>query len=192
MKLVYRLVRVMAMKMPVVPPSQVELWQRVAAQGRLQELLGKVPEPTARGKYLHWDKLRHLTPPEGLTHHDWWLALKIRRKGSNSIPLRDKSGANFTFNMVDPLLECMHRDGFSIAHGDIQQPEPVTNPATRDRYLVRSLLEESITSSQLEGASTTREVAKKMIREGRAPRDRSERMIFNNYRTMQHILEHQR
>jgi Fic family protein len=28
-----------------------------------------------------------------------------------------------------------------------------------------------------------------MIREGRAPRDRSERMIFNNYRTMQHILE---
>jgi Fic family protein len=28
-----------------------------------------------------------------------------------------------------------------------------------------------------------------MIREGRAPRDRSERMIANNYRTMQHILE---
>jgi len=178
----------MAMKMPVVPPSQVELWQRVAAQGRLQELLGKVQESTVHGEYLHWDKLRHLTPPEGLTHHDWWLALKIRRKGSNSIPLRDKSGANFTFNMVDPLPRCMHYVDSTVQRVS-RQPEPLTNPATRNRYLVRSLIEESITSSQLEGASTTRDVAKKMIREGRAPRDRSERMIFNNYRTMRHILE---
>jgi Fic family protein len=54
---------------------------------------------------------------------------------------------------------------------------------------VRSLIEESTTSSQLEGASTTREVAKQMIREGRKPRDRSERMILNNYRTMQRIIE---
>lgn len=38
-------------------------------------------------------------------------------------------------------------------------------------------------------ASTTTAVANKMIREGRRPRDRSERMIFNNYRTMKHIHE---
>ena len=55
--------------------------------------------------------------------------------------------------------------------------------------MLRSLIEESITSSQLEGAHTTREVAKKMIQEGRDPRDRGERMILNNYRTMQHILD---
>jgi Fic family protein len=48
-------------------------------------------------------------------------------------------------------------------------------------------MEEAITSSQLEGAATTREVAKEMIREGRQPRDRSERMILNNYLTMQRI-----
>jgi Fic family protein len=188
MKLVYRLVRVTAMKMPAVPPSQVELWQEVAAQGCFQEILDKVPEPTVRGKYLHWDKLRHLTPPEGLTHLDWWFALKIRRKGSKPIALEDKSGANFSFNMVDPLPERMHRVD-SLAHGVIQQPEPITNPGTRESYRIRSLIEESITSSQLEGASTTRDIAKKMIREGRAPRDRSERMIFNNYRTMRHIRE---
>jgi Fic family protein len=100
----------------------------------------------------------------------------------------DKSGANFRFNLVDPLPESMHHVD-SLAHGVISQTEPVTNPATRGSYRVRSLIEESITSSQLEGASTTSEVAKKMIREGRAPRDRSERMIFNNYRTMQQVLE---
>ena len=66
-------------------------------------------------------------------------------------------------------------------------PEPIANQATRDQYVMRSLIEESITSSQLEGASTTRDVAKRMIREGREPRDRNERMILNNYRTMQKI-----
>jgi len=48
-------------------------------------------------------------------------------------------------------------------------------------------MEEAITSSQLEGAVTTREVAKEMIRTGRKPRDTSEQMILNNYATMQRI-----
>jgi hypothetical protein len=39
----------------------------------------------------------------------------------------------------------------------------------------------------LEGAVTTREVAKEMIRSGRKPRDNSEQMILNNYVTMQRI-----
>lgn len=50
-------------------------------------------------------------------------------------------------------------------------------------------MEEAITSSQLEGAVTTREVAKEMIRTGRKPRDTSEQMILNNYVTMQRIRE---
>jgi Fic family protein len=66
-------------------------------------------------------------------------------------------------------------------------PEPITNPQTKDKYLIRSLMEEAITSSQLEGAATTREVAKEMIRTGRPPRDKDEQMIFNNFVTMQRI-----
>ena len=104
------------------------------------------------------------------------------------IPLTDKSGSHFTFNLPDPLPQWMHHVD-SLTHGVIRQPAPVIDRETKDSYLVRSLIEESITSSQLEGASTTRAVAKRMIREGRSPRNRSEKMIFNNYRTMQHILE---
>ena len=66
-------------------------------------------------------------------------------------------------------------------------PEQITNPDTRDQYYVNSLVREAITSSQLEGAATTRVVAKEMIRTGRAPRDKSEQMILNNFRTMQQI-----
>jgi Fic family protein len=69
-------------------------------------------------------------------------------------------------------------------------PELVTNSPTRDRYLVSSLIEESITSSQLEGAATTHKVAKEMLRQGRNPRTRGEQMIYNNYAAMQFIRKH--
>ena len=71
----------------------------------------------------------------------------------------------------------------------VEIPEQVTSAEHRDRYVVRSQMEEAITSSQLEGAATTREVARKMLAENRKPRDRSERMIVNNYVTMRQILE---
>ncbi len=73
------------------------------------------------------------------------------------------------------------------ASGAIQGSDQVTDPQTRDTYLIKSLVEESITSSQLEGASTTREVAKDMLQRGRPPRDRSEQMIYNNYQAMRSI-----
>ena len=68
-------------------------------------------------------------------------------------------------------------------------PEPIANTQTKDKYQIRSLMEEAITSSQLEGAATTREAAKEMIRTGRPPRDTDEQMILNNFVTMQRITK---
>src|SRR5580658_9702561 len=68
--------------------------------------------------------------------------------------------------------------------------EVVTADAqARERYLVNSLMEEAIRSSQLEGATTTRRIAKELLRTGRAPKDRSERMILNNYRALQYMRD---
>lgn len=104
------------------------------------------------------------------------------------LPLVDKAGRPFVYTLPDVVLqelENVNRD----ASGEIRIGEEVTNPATRDRYVVSSLIEEAIKSSQLEGATTTRVVAKEMIRSGRPPRDHNERMIFNNYRAMRFIGE---
>jgi len=156
---------------------------------RLFEILQSVSRPTEDERYLHWDELRHRKPPDSMTHEEWWLGLKCRRQtGSRSIPLKDASGQRFYFNVPDLVADLLHqidRGGGTV----IEIPEQVTNAELRDRYVVRSLMEEAITSSQLEGAATTREVAKKMLAEGRKPRDRSERMIVNNYVTMRHVLE---
>ena len=178
------------MRIPETPPRDQELWERALADPAvLRGIFQSVPEPLVSGKYLHWDKLKYHAPPQGLGHHEWWLGLRLRRQAlEKNVPLLDKSGANFHFCLIDPLQEDMHYID-SLSHGTIQMPEQVTSHETKNRYIVRSLIEESITSSQLEGASTTREVAREMIRQGRPPRDRSERMILNNYRTMLRIGE---
>src|SRR3989344_1299016 len=54
----------------------------------------------------------------------------------------------------------------------------------RESFITRGVMEEAIASSQLEGANTTRRVAKQMLREGRKPRNKSEQMIVNNYQAM--------
>ena len=77
-----------------------------------------------------------------------------------------------------------------MSHGWIgTAAEGVANTDTRNQFIVNSLIQEAITSSQLEGASTTRAVAAKMIRAGRRPRDRSEQMILNNYLAMEAIRQ---
>lgn len=138
-------------------------------------------------KYLHWDKLIRYTPPANLTHEEWWFGLKVNRNSLyKNTPTVDKYGQPFKFLVTDPIPEQLHHIDLS-AGGRIGVPAPVTNPETKDQYYVSSLIEEAITSSQLEGATTTREVAKEMIRAARPPRDRSERMILNNFLTMKQI-----
>lgn len=133
--------------------------------------------------------MRHRKPPPSISSEQWWFAIKLRRKPAlRNIPLLDKKGLPFEFSVPDSVVEQLHHIDRG-AGGLIGTLEPVTSPQTRDRYLIRSLIEESITSSQLEGAVTTREVAKQMLSSGRKPRDKSERMILNNYSTMRRIRE---
>jgi Fic family protein len=138
-------------------------------------------------KYLHWDELWVREPPTGLSREEWWFLFKLQRQSlKQNIPLMDKSGALMTLVMSPTILQNLHEIDMR-AGGQIRMPEPVTNPDTKDAYYVSSLVEEAITSSQLEGATTTRRVAKEMLQTGRAPQDRSERMILNNFLTMRKI-----
>jgi len=154
----------------------------------MAKVFAKVGEPSVDGKYIHWEGLRHREPPKGLDHLGWWFGLKLRRQASEKpVPLTDAGGTPFAFNLSDPLPECLHESD-SGARGSIGALEPISNRDNRDQYVTRSSIEESITSSLLEGASATRDIAKAMIREAREPRDRGERMILNNYLTMQEVV----
>lgn len=180
------------MQLPVMPPSFEALWKATFEQG--PEVFMRVTTGTSdvdtQGRYLHWDKLRHLPAPNGLTSEQWWFGIKLaRRKNLKPIALFDRNGNPFLYGLpaqVQKELHWLDRH----ASGSIQAEEAITNPQMRTTFLIRSLIEESINSSQLEGASTTQNIAKEMIRQSREPRDKSERMILNNYVAMKFIREH--
>ncbi len=172
------------MKVPRTPPSLGSITEKLGPQGVLRLLN---IEPLQQGRYLHWDELRHRPVPEGLDHESWWAGIKIARQASSRpLPLIDKQGRAMSFATPDLVLKALHEIDRQAA-GEIVMDHPIVSGEDRNRYLINSLIEEAITSSQLEGASTTREVAKDMLRSGRKPRDASERMILNNYRVMQQI-----
>ncbi|MBN1804887.1 MAG: Fic family protein [Sedimentisphaerales bacterium] len=176
------------MKMPKKPPDIGTIWEQIKDDRYLaSKILGERFSLSVGGKYLHWDKLIYHRPPKDLTHEQWWFTLKMQRRNLfKQVPLNDKNGELFNFLEVDPIPETLHEIDQG-AGGFIQMQKQITNPDTKDQYYISSLIQEAITSSQLEGAATTRRVAKEMIKTGRPPRDKSERMILNNYKTMQQI-----
>ncbi len=178
------------MHKPVPPPRFQDLFATVTTDPeKFKDLITRVPRTGSRDRYLPWDEFRRRPTPDGISHEEMWFVVKLARMTmQRTLPLEDQNGDAFTYAVPDEVLrgiEAINRD----ASGHIAISEQVTNPTTRDRYVVSSLIEEAITSSQLEGAATTRRVAKDMIRSGRAPRTVDERMILNNYRAMTRIGE---
>ena len=142
------------------------------------------------GRYQHWEEIRHKIPPVPLTPEDVWAATKFSRSQQTKwTELSGKGGKPIRFLMPDSVLEALSWIDRNAA-GSIAAEEEIGNPETRSTYLIKSLVEEAISSSQLEGASTTRSVAKEMLLEGRKPIGKSEQMILNNYRAMEFIQRH--
>ena len=171
-----------------MPPDFDLLFAQACETKRLGELFSIADGLHSGPEYYHWDELKRRPAPDGFSHEEWWCALKMKRKAAyREVPLTDMKGQSFRYFIPDSVQKLLHEIDFG-AGAFIGMPDPIANPQTRDRYLISSLIQEAITSSQLEGAVTTREVAKEMIRSGRTPRDKSERMILNNYLTMREII----
>ena len=170
------------MKLPVPAPPLSPLIQK--HQASIRQILAMRLGAEVKGRYEHWDHLRHLTPPAGLDAEQWWLGIKLARNAlKKELPLREKTGLPFSVALSDGLqrrLFMVARD----AAGALRGTDAIPSAAMQERYLIRSLMEEAMTSSQLEGASTTTSIAKELLRSGRQPRDHSERMIVNNYLAM--------
>jgi Fic family protein len=167
-------------KIPQRPPSLKDLLSDLDPQ-QLEKLISSRREEDS---YWHWDELRRRKPPEGLTVEEWWLQQKVMR-GINrrNLPFADIDKTAFSFTLPDEASSLLHEID-QLAAGRVVAPTEIVSDSTRDRYLVSSLMEEAISSSLLEGAATTRQEAKQLLRSGREPVSKAERMVVNNYRTM--------
>jgi Fic family protein len=171
--------------MYVDPAPGVEQIMEKLSAGDLFAAFNSPTTEDSENRYLHWDKLRRLAPPPGLSSEQWWLKIKLaRREVGRLLPLVDESGNPFGYTLPDLVHRSLHHID-QRGGGEVAMDEVVTSEREAGRrFVVNSLMEEAIRSSQLEGATTSRVVAKELLRSGREPRDRSELMIANNYRAL--------
>ena len=180
----------MSVRPPEPAPALALLTDRLLRAGegeRYVDLATGDPDPTPGGAYLPWDEVRRREPPAGLSHDEWWLQIKLARRALlRPLPLVDQTGRPVRYARPDPVTERLQRIDRD-ASGQILMPEGAPGPGHRDRYAVSSLVEESIMSSLLEGAATTRRDAKEMLRTGRKPSTKGERMVLNNFQAMKRV-----
>jgi len=177
------------MKIPATPPDLRSLLGRTSPQ-RLTEII-RGTSMLVVGRYLHWDNVRHREPPEGLSHEEWWLGTRLARLSAREImSFRSEDGRPFSLVHAAPVRQGLHEIDRKLGmSGPQSQVRDLVEGHGRKHLLANSIVEEAIRSSQLEGASTTRRVAREMIRRGRQPRTRGERMILNNHHAMERIDE---
>lgn len=179
------------MKIPDTPPDYNQMLKNMLLRDEQQwDRLWVESKPTdEKGRYFHWDKLKHRNPPQGFSVREWWAGIKLAR---NSIYRQtmflDKKNTYFQFAIPDCVLKHLHWLDQNSA-GTIGGDSSILLSEMRDTYLISSLIREAINSSQLEGASTAYQVAKQMIRQGRTPMGTSEQMILNNYRAMDKLRD---
>lgn len=180
------------MKMPEKPPSLTD-FENILKQKQigLEKLFNARVDDS---QYLSYDDTKYRPLPDsvksiGGDRQTWWILIMLGRMSRfQDLPLTAANGEPFKFfidNTDSNLLHEMDLNGGGMLRVD----EIVPSEKERNKYFVSSLIEESFSSSFMEGAVSTRDLAKKMIAENRKPQTKGERMILNNFETMQKLSE---
>lgn len=133
-------------------------------------------------EYLYWDKAKY-KKPDNIDDAIFWTGVKYSRIGKR-LQFHDYF---FSFKETTNMQQLLHE--FDMNFGGSIISSNTFGEGNRTYYLLSSLMEEAIASSQMEGASTTREIAKDMLRKNKKPKDISQKMIQNNYNTILFLSE---
>ncbi|MFC1566800.1 Fic family protein [bacterium] len=148
-------------------------------------------------EYWTWEKFSNMPlpklPTKKYSHELLWIYMRlfVRGKGKQLKNFNHLEGKPFTYSLTDSILKDIHyidmhlSDGILFQHSENDDFEK----AESKKRIISSLINEAITSSQIEGAATTRKEAEAMIRSGKRPKTHDEKMILNNYRAIKLITE---
>lgn len=165
---------------PLIDPKDLFSALVLPQSDQIDEMVDKINET-----FEYWDSVKYKKCPSGCTSHQLWTIVKASRL-KNSIKIWDKYGV--TLSLTNSMQRFCHL--FDMNWGGSWGDSSPLDPNNKEQYLISSLMEEAIFSSQMEGAATTRKVAKEMLRKKMTPRDKSQQMIHNNYQTIQFIVRH--
>ncbi|MFQ5499730.1 MAG: Fic family protein [Candidatus Zixiibacteriota bacterium] len=176
------------LKKPKAPETMDRVLNYFIQNNDLPQYISDVHYPT----YLFWDKAQHKPHPEGMSAEEFWACIKLVRQkllDKAISPVRDENGNYFTITLqlLPGLAHFLHEVDMRL--GGALQSGDMDDASTRRRFVSRGIMEEAIASSQLEGANTTRQAAKRMLREKKKPSNHSEQMIVNNHNAMLEVEE---
>ena len=137
-------------------------------------------------EYEYWDTIKYKRCPKGCSAKNLWTYVKASRTKS---AIRVWPKYNIVLGLTNHMQRMCHE--FDMNFGGACGTSSIIPNDSKEHYLVSSLMEEAIFSSQMEGASTTRQAAKEMLRKRMTPKDKSQQMIANNYQTIQFVVQHQ-
>lgn len=175
------------MRLPEKPPSDEENHKLLFEQDDSKTITELKPYLNiVNSDYLHWDELPMRFKGINLNLKRLWsYAALVRELNTKPIKLNELT----LRYVITPKIEKALHDVDMRVGGKFDFESQMPSADLKRKYLVNSLMEEAIASSQIEGAATTRIVAKQMLIENRKPRNHSEQMILNNYITMMFIKE---
>lgn len=176
------------MKIPEAQPKFAEL-----VKSKLKDIMEASVDPEVVAflakeeiDYNYWDKFQHLQMPKNIPANIIWACRELRRLGKTIIsPIKNGSSDNFVYALTPLIEQTLHQ-------ADRNMPfltDDLSREADREAVLIRSLMEEAIASSQIEGAAATRSKAKAMLATNKKPANRAEQMILNNYKAITHIRD---
>ena len=112
-------------------------------------------------EYGYWDRIKYIRNSFHKSPNELWALIKAQRFISN-VSVKNWGKYNIHFALTDRMQRQCH--SFDINFGGRWEYETTIPEKTKERYLISSLMEEAISSSMMEGASTTRRIAKEMLR----------------------------
>jgi len=153
----------------------IPLMVKLQMNGNLQKI---------QDEYLYWDKIKYKA--KDCSPLELWSAVKqfrfLRSKRLNF------HSYNFHYIITDYIQKSLHQLDLHIG-GNLGSNIGIAE-TDKTKFIISSIMEEAISSSQMEGAITTRKKAKEMIQQHKKPKNKSEQMILNNFITMKYIVQH--
>ena len=135
--------------------------------------------------YSYWSDVKYKKIHGIENNKSLWTIIKAIR-ATKTIDVYPPYGLKFS--PTNEMMRLCHV--FDMKFGGAWESESIIPKENQKRYLIGSIIEEAISSSQMEGASTTRKIAKEMLRKNISPKDKSQRMIYNNFQTINYLSAH--
>ncbi len=165
--------------------GQVKVDRMFEISTKYKEMMQKTFSP-----YVHWEQIKFWEMPNGLSNEELWSTIKFFRTKvylQKKTFINSEKGDVFYWLSLPNLEKFLHEIDLNMGGSIFSTDQINFDDKFKNKILASGIMEEAIASSQLEGAHTSRKVAKQMLLEGRKPKNNDEQMIINGHNLLKYI-----